>query len=129
MVYFIINCADCRKPIGKKYLTYNQFLVNNRIEFAIITTNIIIRPFKLEEFVKERKNQIATLKKKANSVNLNVTKLEVVDFSQSFLVLNNVLNSLYAVHKNRMKKILKRIKKLEETINQMVNFLSKIKFI
>lgn len=129
-VYFIINCADCKIPIGKKYLTFNQYLLNNMIEFAINTTNIITKPFKFEEFVKEKNNKNTFLKNESkNFENLRFQQVEVVDFSQCFLILTDFLDSAYALHKNRMKIILKRIKKLEALINQIVNFLSKLQII
>ena len=127
-VYSAIFCKDCNMPIGKKYLTFNQYLLDNCIDNVFFTPNILRKDCSFVKNINE--THIFQSKELLNFEvleGLNKSKCKLIPFSQSILVLSRFLDSEFVLQKKKMKAILKRIKCLEDQSNEIILLISQAK--
>ena len=118
-VYSELKCSSCSIPLGKKYLTMNEYLLKNSINFSIDLKRILLK----EYFLKENpENDI--IENNNSNENLQIVIFNAVSFQKGLCVLSNFFHSNYELQKNFMKKLLARIKKIENDISLLINFLS-----
>jgi len=122
--YFELFCSGCGSQIGRKYLTFNGFLLQNSIENSLETKKIEfldfelrIQDYSLEKDYKIDKNKETTLFEIVKTANL----------SEKIMILPDFINSARVLEQKRLKAILSRITILEGKIKELLEFLSHLK--
>lgn len=123
-VYFEINCNICFLIVGKEYITFNPFLIENSIKFSIQTKYIEHKDYIIEEKSNMKNSDTEGI---LNPIeNIGFSKLYIIDFSSNFFIFEKFFHLYYKIHKKNMKKMLSRIQLMEEKINILILFLAKL---
>ena len=116
--FYELFCRDCFLKIGKKYVTFNNYLINNEIQVSVEQTTILVKELDFSYF-REKKLQISqksTISEKKEKIENNF--ISALDVNEEIFGLPGFINSVRALQTIRMKKFLQRISLLEEIIDK-----------
>ena len=125
-IYMPLLCFDCGMFLGKKYVTFNQYLIENCIENSFNTKYIIKKEWPIHGNEINKKNISSEMKVKEKDE--NDFRCYPIQIFNSFLILPEFLESEYFLQKKHMKLFLKRIETLEYKINEFLTIIRNEKF-
>ena len=118
--FYELFCHDCFLKIGKKYITFNNYLINNEIQVSLDQTTILAKELDFSYFTEKKLHISKKLTISENKEKIEKNFIKTLDVKEDIFGLPGFINSARALQTIRMKKFLQRISLLEEIIDNIL---------
>ena len=122
--FYDLFCRDCSLQIGKKYITFNNFLLKNEIQASMEKTNVQIIELDFSYLGKKiligENTQNNEFAQNNNFAEVENKFVKAMDVKENIFGLPGFINSERILQTTRMKRFLLRISFLEEMIDNVL---------